>query len=256
MSSVSAREAREFVAGLVLSEPPPQRVREEAVAFDFTAARDQAMVVGSNVVSFMQGVTPERRQDLVNTVLLAQLAANKLVPNATDVYRWYNTYFDVLTHVGWVVQDRGFATYSEASEDFEAHKAILQVAASLLGPSAAALVVVKTTLDALASMSGDSPWITLFNRESQHANTARFQVSVVEEGANDQSLATLMAFGLEAKVMLTQVLFFKFRSSEATIKHYSGKITIDSKVLTEVREMVAAKITAFANDYVRALPIG
>jgi ribosomal protein S5 len=72
--------------------------------------------------------------------------------------------------------------YTEASRDFETHEAIMKVAASLLGPSAETLAVVKATLDALKSTGTSSPWITLFNRESRSANTARFQINLIEEG--------------------------------------------------------------------------
>jgi hypothetical protein len=67
---------------------------------------------------------------------------------------------------------------AEKSDTFEAHEAILQVAATLLAGTPAALAVVKKTLEALQKMSADSPRITLLHRESQSANTARFQGSL------------------------------------------------------------------------------
>jgi hypothetical protein len=226
----------------------------DTVELNFDELKNQAMVVGSDIVSFVKGVTPERREDIVNSSLLAQLVAKKRVSDPTQIYDWYNAYFDVLMNIGWVVQDRGFATYSEASEDFEAHEAILAVAASLLGPGAGALAVIKATLDALKSMSANSPWITLFNRESQSANTARFQVMLAEQGDDAQFLVSLMAFGLEAGAKLTQVLFFKFRSNEVTLKHLTGKVTIDSDVLSSVRELIKKKIVGFTSNYLEALP--
>lgn len=256
MNTISVDHARSYVNSLEL--PPGTRTRGESVdtvKFNFDEIKDQAMVVGSDIVSFVKGVTPERREDIVNSSLLAQLAAKKKVEDMTKIYEWYDAYFDVLINIGWVIQDRGFATYTEASENFEAHEAIIKVATSLLGPTAATLTVVKATLDALKSMSEDSPWITLFNRESQSANTARFQVTQAEQGDSDDFLVSLMAFGLKAKAELTQVLFFKFKSSEATLNHYSGKVTINSHVLSSVQEPIKEKIAEFANDYIKELPI-
>jgi hypothetical protein len=255
MTTVSADQARRYVNSLELPTQPA-RVLEafDDVEFGFTKIKNQAMIVGSDIVSFVKGVTPERREDIVNSSLLAQLSARKRVSDTTRIYDWYNAYFDVLMNIGWVVQDRGFARHSEASENFQAHEAIIQVATSLLGPNAATLAVVKATLDALKSMSTNSPWITLFNRESQSANTARFQVTLAEEGDDDQLLVSLMAFGLEAKATLTQVLFFKFQSNEASLKHYSGKVTINFFVLSSVRELIRTKIASFATDYLKAIP--
>ena len=257
MAVVSIDDALSFVQALEISAPPVLDLEEieaaPAPSFAFDAAKAQAAVVGSDIIGFVKGVTPERRADIVRSSLLAQLAATKKVPNGTDVYAWYEAYFDVLQHVGWVIQDRGFATYSESSQDFEAHQAILKVAASLLGASAA-LEVVTATLNALKSMSADSPWIRLFNRESQSARLGRFQVTLAEQGPQDDFLVSLMAFGLEAKSNLTQILFVKFHTNDVILKHYSGKITVDATVLAGVRDAIAAKITAFAADYVHALP--
>lgn len=256
MGDISPDHARRYVVDLKL--PPGIRTRGTPVAaepFNFDEVKDQAMVVGSDIISFVRGVTPERREDIVNSSLLAQLAAKKKVPDMSNVYEWYEAYFDVLLNIGWVIQDRSFVTYTEESENFKAHEAILSVATSLLGPTAASFTVVKATLDALQSMSENSPWITIFNRESQSANTARFQVTQTEQNEKDEFLVSMIAFGLEAQAKLTQVLFFKFKSSEATLKHYSGKVTINSHVLSSIREPIKAKIAAFSNDYVKELPI-
>ncbi|MGE5239326.1 MAG: hypothetical protein ACM3ON_11030 [Chloroflexota bacterium] len=259
MKHISAEHALSFVKALEL--PAPRGYDEllgdktvKPVEYGFDTAKNQAMVVGSDIVSFVQGVTPERREDIVNSSLLAQLAAKKKVSDPTKIYDWYNAYFDVLTNIGWAVQDQGFAEYSESSAGFEAHEAILSVAAVLLGPGATTLAIIKATLDALKSMSTDSPWITLFNRESQSAHTARFQVTLAEQSSDDQFLVSLMAFGLEAKAALTQVLFFKFHSNEASLKHYSGKVTINAHVLASVRDAIKNKLAGFAKDYVEALP--
>jgi hypothetical protein len=257
MRSVPTVSARAYVAGLALPTlRPPSLEAADAVSLpEFSAAKHQAMVVGSDIVSFVKGVTPERRADIVRSSLLAQLAAKKRVPNAKDIYKWYEEYFDVLTNVGWIIQDHGFASYAESSRDFEAHKAIMKVAASLLGPSAATLAVVKATLDALRSSASYNPWIRLFNRESQSANTARFQIALVEQGDDgDQFLVSMIAFGLEAASNLTQILFVKLRSNEVSIKQYSAKITIEPTVLAAVRDLISKKIANFAKDYVHALP--
>ncbi len=52
----------------------------------------------------------------------------------------------------------------------------------------------------------------------------------------------------------SQVLFFKFKSSETSLKHYSGKVTINTHVLANVRDLIKTKIAAHAMDYIKALP--
>jgi hypothetical protein len=257
VSAVSLEQARTFVTEAVLPEPPKGRLEtvgpEGATDKAFTTAKNQAAVVGSDIMSFVKGVTADQRQDVINSTLLAQLVATSKVKVRTEIYHWYRAYFDALKNLGWLVQEESFAEYHEASERFEAHEAILGVATALLGASPAALTLIKATLDSLKKMGHGSPWLTLFNQESQAANTARFQITVAEP---DQKgfLVTLMAFGLEAKASFTQVLFFKFRANDVTLRHYSGQITIDSEVLTGVRDLVRQKIAKHTAAFVRKLP--
>jgi hypothetical protein len=248
-------KARVFVNEAVLPAAPGRGLEgTSAVDSALDTGKNQASVVGSDVISFVNGVTAEQRQDLINSVLLAQLVAKVQIPDATKIYDWYNAYFNVLKQVGWLVQDEGFETYHAASEGFEAHEAIIGLATVLLAPNPTALAVVKAALDSLKRMDASSPWLTIFDRESQTAQTARFQVSVASPTKDSQFLVTLMAFGLEARSTLTQVLFFKFHANDALLKHYSGKITIDAQVLAGVRDMIRDKLAAHVSTYVKNLP--
>ena len=252
MKKVSVADARNFVATVELPPAPHiSRAREAAEPLQLVKDKTQALIVGSDVMSFVQGVTTERRQDLVNASLLAQLVATKEVPDPTNLQAWYDTYFQVLTNLGFAIQDRQFAEYREQSADFEAQKAIISIATTLLGAAPTALALVKTTLEALKT---DGSWLTLFTRESQSAKTAKFQVTLADPGQGDQFLVSLMAFALTAETNLTQLLIFKVRSNGATLRHVSGKVTINPEVLASVREDVSRRLEKYAKAYVEALP--
>ena len=257
MGSDSIVGAREFVTRADLPPAPPQRSLVAKDIFDYDDAKNQAAVVGADVIAFVKGVTPDQRNDIVNASLLAQLVAKKKVADPktlTQVKAWYDEYLDVLSRIGFAIQDKGFAEYQESSESFQAHEAILEIAAPLLAGAPGAVALIKTTLEALQKMSSNSPWIALFDRESRSANTARFQVSLVTQDDNGQLLVALAAFGLEAKSQLTQVLFFKFHRNDATLHHHSGKVTVNTQLLGAVRDQIASKLLAYTNDYIKGLP--
>jgi hypothetical protein len=219
------------------------------------ASPDQSLIVGSDIVSFADGVTAERRAAITDSALLAQLVANKKVPDPAQIDLWYEAYFDVLTHLGWVLQDRGFSEFEASSRQADVAVAILDVAAAIFGGTAtAAYAIVKATLDRLQRMYKLSPWITLFERESHHANTARFQVSLAHSAEAGDFLVTLMAFSLQAKSDFSQVLVFKFKEDAATLKHYSAAVSINDHVLAGVAEQVKAKVAAFTQGYIKSLP--
>jgi hypothetical protein len=254
MKKITPKSAREFLNAVEL--PPVTRggIERDGEVIDFNAQKNQAMVVASDIISFVKGVSNERRQDIVNASLLAQLVANKKVPDKARIIEWYNAYFDVLENIGWVIQDKSFSSYTEEADGLEAHEAILKVATVFLGASPTALAVVISTLEALKSMDSSKSWVTIFDRESKQAKTGHFQIALAEQGDNDQFFVSLMAFSLKAESTITQILFFKIRNDEVELDKCSGKVTINDEVLSSIRERVKQKIAAHTNDYIANLP--
>jgi hypothetical protein len=256
MNPTDIAQARSFIVQAELPAPYPEILGEPAPGdtSPFDAAKQQAAVVGSDVVSFVTEVTPEQRQDIINASLLAQLAANKRVPDPQDlksIEDWYTAYFDVMSRIGFAVQSKGFAQYVEKADTFEAHEAIIEIVKTALAGAPAAIPLVIKTLESLKNMSQDSPWITIFHRESRSANTARFQVSAADTGSS----LTVLAFGISAKATVTQVLLFKFKSNESTLQHNSSTLTINPAVLAAIRNDIAQKITKFSKDFVAGLDV-
>lgn len=254
--SQSVGQATAWVEGLEL--PPKPRSRRGGspkTAPDIIGAtKEQAMVVGSDIVSFVAGTDPTLRTAIINCSLLAQLAANRRVPSRDDVRNWYKAYFDVLQQLGWVIQDRGFSEHRETGDDFEAHQAMLSVAAVVFGPATTALAIVQSTLAAMKAMS-KGPWMTIFQQESQGAKAARFQVTVAEPASQGGAVVSLMAFELDARTTLTQVLFFKFRSVDVTLRHSSGRVAIDGNLLGALAPTIAKKVADYAQSYIENIPI-
>jgi hypothetical protein len=246
--------ARRYVSDAPIPAARRGAADEPPVKLALDSTKDQAAVVGSDVISFVTGVTAERREAIINSSMLAQLVAMNKVPDRDKIEDWYKAYFDVLLNIGWVVQNRDFAEYKERTKNFETHKAILAVASVVFGAAPAALALVTTTLEALHKMNEDSPWITLFNRHSQTAQAARFQITLVEQKEEGQFSVSLMAFTLKAQQVVTQVLFFRALASDVTLRHASGQVTINTTVLDGIRAGLKEKITNHANDYLKQLP--
>ena len=74
---ITPKSAREFLNAVKLPSPTRGAIEGAREIIDFNAQKNQAMVVASDIVSFVKGVSNERRQDIVNSSLLAQLVANK-----------------------------------------------------------------------------------------------------------------------------------------------------------------------------------
>ena len=80
-----AKSARAYLMSLELPEP---EASEFESAPDFTT-QPQAVAVGSQLTEFTAAVSTDARSAISNTLLLAQLAANKAADQAADVFAWY-----------------------------------------------------------------------------------------------------------------------------------------------------------------------
>lgn len=217
---------------------------------------EQAVTVGSQIAEFASDFPAELRSQISNSFLLAQLAANrKLADSGGGTKAWYDRYVEVLSNTGWLVET-GLETVREIEgRSLKVHAEIVPVLTAILGPVAIATPVVVTILNGLNDMDKDNPWITLFERESQRASANSFQISYASLDDDQKPRITLVCFELNASRSVTQVLFFKFSKSEATLRHFSTDLGINQAVFETIKDVIEDKIAEYVNHYVADIEI-
>ncbi|MBV8215813.1 MAG: hypothetical protein JOZ08_21560 [Verrucomicrobia bacterium] len=68
--------------------------------------------------SCVSELPPLYREDVLNSLLLAQLAADKKFSRFSEVDAWYNFYGNTLSHLAWQVTGFAFHVYKPAGEHF------------------------------------------------------------------------------------------------------------------------------------------
>jgi len=250
-SVISTNVARSYVADAVLpAAPARKRGVTDGPPIELKDTDAQALVVGSGLVVASENVPAQTRSDIVNCTLFAQLAASGSVPDPSNVTAWYAKYFEALTALGWAQSDSRFEEFKSSSATFEAHEAALKVLTALLGANAAAVALVKQTIEALRDMNENSPWITVFDHQSTAVKSARFQVATAQRGADGLLEIALVAFDLKSKVAFTQVLFFKFKKSATDLRYARGSATIYEAALADNRQQIADRLAAYRAAYI------
>src|SRR6185295_106216 len=140
-------------------------------------------------------------------------------------------YREVLSKVGWQVNDAQDELRQVSDKNLSVHKAIIPVLTALLGNAAATVSMIVTVLKGLEDMDKDSPWITLFERQSQHAKGAKFQLSYVDADSSGNASIKLLSCAISAERTITQVLFFKFSSQRAEMHDRSTQLSTSRDVL-------------------------
>lgn len=253
----TATVGTEYLRGLRLAEPPSSALFGAAPDFPqvvFDNAKDQSIIAGSEVVSFTKSVEAEFRETISDSALVAQLAANAKFSVEQDPIAWFDHYYSILGGLGWTTQSRDTAEYKIQQNGLEVHEAVLEVVNVFLGPIPGAAKLVEIALGSLKKMNEDSPFITLFNKQSERAKVGRFQFTLVRQQGNS-FLADGMSFGIKAKHKVTQLLFFKLNKTEATMRRSLAKISIGADALEGLRPALKAKIQAHRSKFLAELPL-
>jgi hypothetical protein len=256
--NLPVRDIQEYVNTLDLPAPRARRdgapIAPATPKVEFTSGQE-VVTVGAQLAEFSEKVPADLRPLIANSMLLAQLAADKSASQTENVMDWHMKYREVLGKVGWQVKDEEVKERVITDRDLRVHKAIIPVLTSLLGPAAAAASMVITVLKGLQEMDTESPWITMFDQQSQHARGAKFQISYVDADDDKSPTIKLLSCTIEADRRITQVLFFKFSSQHAKMHDRASQLSTNRDVLNAGKDAIATKVASFINDFVANIEI-
>jgi hypothetical protein len=139
-------ERNQAHVGRRFASPPKPIVRDDTPTQDNVPTADPRQPSGfidnGSLVSFLAGVDRQSQADVLNSMLLAQLAANKKFDREADTVGWYGFYHDVLENLGWVVQQFAFSKYDVAGSTVTVDKVVREVLAAIATENGAAVVKV------------------------------------------------------------------------------------------------------------------
>jgi len=251
--------ARSFIMTLELP-PAPARVATRGGDDDdpvgVGAVLGPALAVGSQVTEFGAGVEPAQRKDIVNSFLVAQLAADSFIKNVGGgANEWYERFFYVLANSGWNVDRSAQSTRDSSGSPDEIHRMVVPILTAALGTAVAAASAVVAVLNGLAASAAQRPWVALFHRTSQRASANLFQVGYVAGATGAPPSATLSNFELTAQQSVTQVLFFRFSSTQATLKYSTAKLSMNVPVFETVKPAVEERIREHLDAFIAAVDV-
>lgn len=90
-----------------------------------TAPGKKAQINGGSICIFDNSLSPQNRDDISNSILLAQLASNKKFNCFSEPVDWYSFYFETLGKIGWNEPDYSFITHSDSGSRINWSKLVL-----------------------------------------------------------------------------------------------------------------------------------
>jgi hypothetical protein len=210
------------------------------------------IVTGSNLIQFPADASPE----LKSSVALSLLAAQRVATNDPVVLspaQWLDRHNTVLQNLNWRNEGGGVAKSQFDSIDVAVHQAIIPFLTAAFGGALGAGALILTALKQLQEMEKDSPWITLFDRQSRRFDVTEYQFSVVQV-IGDTVHLKLAAARLNASFGKTQVLFFKLKTQNAEFEQANQSFSSESTLLTEMNADLKVKLMALTKAFIRSLP--
>lgn len=245
------RASRHYIEALDLPAFDSRRSSDAKEAIDSAACINNRMLQ-----SFAADLNEQQKSDVLNSTLLAQLAADKAYPKDEhgryDVKGWYNKFSEVLLNLGWVSQNTAFWQYKIHGKSFTADKAILEIINGLLQNNA--LLLAQATINALKNLPENDSKLTLFK-----FNTCSDQMGNISLGVCTQKNSLIeynfAALYLETKKNFKQILFIDFSTSDFKLFAGTNTITLNPDVYSVVRDQVAQKLHDRVGSYLTGLDI-
>jgi len=250
------QDPKSYVAKLQLSFPESQyKMTARGVPAEpevETTTEDKTYLDNKSIISFVGGVSPQNRQDILDSTLLAQLAAGHLYPEPKDLRNWYDKYTEVLRNIGWSIQQNEFSELESSGSLFEMKNAILGMISASFGANYVA--VITKVLDALKELSDTDSKIVAFERNTHSAGKGTFQLALVEEVNNAVALH-MVGFIVSTSSEVRRILFFSSKKEKSTVSSNTMACSLNTEVYAMVRNTVKQKLGDKAQNYIAEIVI-
>lgn len=210
------------------------------------------VVTGSNLIQFPPGTSAELKSSVALSLLAAQRVASN-DPVVASPEQWLERHDTVLRNLNWRGEGGGAVKSHFDSVDVAVHQAIIPFLTAAFGGAAAAGALIVTALKQLQEMDKDSPWITLFDRQSRRFDVSEYQFSIVQVEGDTVHLR-LAAARLNASFGRTQVLFFKLNKQRAEFEQANRAYSAEATLLAEMNADLKLKLATLTKSFIRSLP--
>jgi hypothetical protein len=250
-------DKKQFIEELQVSYPNSTYEQENFKTFRRTLEagedKEQAFLADKTVISFVSNIAIEYRQDVLNTVLLAQLAANKAYPDNKDLTNWYNEYIRVLSGLGWVIQNKTSNDEKATHGVIEIENVVINIITTAIGGNYVAII--KSALDAFKKLSeASNNKIIAFEKNTHSLNEGSFQIGVADQTNNAISLK-VGAFLLSSSETIEQILLFRSSKNDTSLKTITFEGTLNADNYANIRDAVKNKLGVQSLDFVTKLNI-
>lgn len=238
-----------------------QRLRRDAGAEPLLLHRDlpvgtpaSPVVVNANaLLSFVDGVTPQERDDVLFSVQFASRAATAKFDRFTQTRSWYQQYVEVLENLGWAAEQFAFARYEQEEGELRMDKAALAVVTAIATQNQ--LLMLQESIKALEKLAEDDGAIRLFDFQTTVDVSGNFQIGAVQRGNGGALALALGAFYFRSRDARRRFLFFSWGAQQINFWTAAQKLTLNAELYAPLRERVRHRLGAEALEFIEQIEL-
>ena len=186
-------------------------------------------------------INVQQKKDVLNSILLSQLAANKRYNRFTDPSDWYAFYRKVASQIGWVTQSfKPFERYVFFSYKFKISDVVIDIFSEVLKVDEGEKRTLKDTIESIEKSKRAS---ALFESNSIIGNHGNFQILACTVDKNQQVSVVLLGCYFQS-TEITDNYFFAGRKEQNIALQTSAEVfVLNQDVYDQVRDEVNQKLS-------------
>lgn len=200
----------------------------------------EARIDAGSVVSFVDGLDAQEKDDVLFSVLLAQRGASGAHDRFTETQAWYRKYVEILENLGWATEQMAFRRYEQGDGEFRMDKEALAVIGAIATGNQ--LAVLKEAIASLDKLADDDGSIQLFDFHSSQGHSGNFQLGTAQKSDNGAISMVLGAFYFRSSDDRKGFLFFKWGKQDVNFWTSVQRMTLNSKLYAGLRAEVTARL--------------
>jgi hypothetical protein len=202
---------------------------------------DSAALLGTTVAAYGEDLSFEDREAFDDTILYAEMRADKFFDRETQRRGWYGEYSKALTMCGWPTMNDPYKEYVSRELNFTMDEAALQIIALVAGADKLKILpLISSAFNALEKNDGAIKLIELKSKKNKAGN---FQAApCVLVGGRPTMIVCAMQ--MVAKELISKILFFKYRGEEVTIYNAATRRTLNRRAYNVVKDVIQEAVDA------------
>ncbi|KAG8705041.1 hypothetical protein FRC08_001885 [Ceratobasidium sp. 394] len=203
-------------------------------------------VCAGSILVFDSSVSKQQKSDVANSILLAQLAADRNYSRSTDAEYWYNEFGSVLGKIGWVCE-RSNLIQVPLGNSPSADQVVMKCMADRLEPSE--VEAVQTAVDTMKGLSNDDKALKIFKQQSTSENGTNFQIAHCKDSHGDVDVG-FGGFVYHIGQNINNPLVPKLEGKSASAFNCFQTMKLNENVYSTIRQAVLDKLGNYATDMV------